>query len=128
LSLLESAQSRGLEFNLSIENLSDILRKKTCHFSGQDLVHFPHDPKEVESGALTLPDNYLSIDRLDANVGYVDGNVAACGRAINELKDRMDDAAFKQLIAKQQLLAQAGISAEELKQLAALSTLSNSPA
>jgi hypothetical protein len=117
LSLIESAQSRTHEFDLPIEELSDILRKKTCYFTKKSLVHFPHDPKEVESGSLELPKNYLSIDRLDASKGYVSGNVVACSLAINKIKGQMDEEAFSKLMDKLKMLNDVGIGASELGML-----------
>jgi hypothetical protein len=115
LSLIESAQSRSHEFNLTIEELSEILRMKTCYFTKKGLVHFPHDPKEVEKGVLELPKNYLSIDRLDASKGYVSGNVVSCSLAINKVKGQMGEDEFSKLMDKLKVLSDVGIGASELE-------------
>jgi len=68
----QSANKRGIEFDLSFARLKKVLNAKTCFFTGNQLTY--DDPED---------DNYLTLDRIDASRGYVDDNVVACGRAFN---------------------------------------------
>lgn len=66
-----SASNRGLQFNLTLSQLARIMKRKRCYYSGImfDDVHT------------------LSLDRIDADKGYVDGNVVPCSRMVNSLKE-----------------------------------------
>lgn len=71
----QSAESRGIDFDLSFATLKRVLNTKRCFFTGNKLTFTdPQDP------------NYLTLDRLDASVGYIDNNVVACGREFNQRK------------------------------------------
>lgn len=69
-----SAKSRGIEFDLSFNVLKKVLNSKKCFFTGKPLNNIENDP------------NKLTIDRLDNDKGYVDGNIAACSKVFNEIK------------------------------------------
>ena len=74
----QSANKRGIEFDLSFARLKKILNAKKCFFTGNQLTH--DNPED---------DNYLTLDRIDASRGYVDDNVVACGRAFNMRKGEL---------------------------------------
>lgn len=114
LSLDRSASKRGLDFTLSVADLEAMLRNPTCHFTGEPLVHFFHNPEDVEKGLVELPSNYLTIDRLDSDKGYVKGNVVLCGKAINEMKDRMSNDEFEKALNMRRLVATMGLTPEQI--------------
>lgn len=118
LMLMKSASDRNLEFNLSIDDLSQMLRKKECHFTGETLVCFAHCRDKISAGESELPANYLTIDRLDSEKGYVSGNVVVCGNEINQLKDRMPSQEFSKAIAMRKLLREANMSPEMMRIIA----------
>lgn len=118
LMLMQSATNRGLEFNLSIEELSQMLRKKECYFTGEPLVSFVHCRDQVNSGEVELPANYLTVDRLDSDKGYVSGNVVICSNEINQLKDRMPSQEFSKAIAMRKLMKEANMTPEMMRIIA----------
>lgn len=71
IQLKQSADSRGIEFDLSFVAVRKLMNAKVCFYTrkkfGEDL------------GA-------RSIDRVDSSIGYVDGNVVACTVDINRKK------------------------------------------
>ena len=68
----QSANKRGIEFDLSFGKLKQVLNSKKCYFTGRPLVY--DDPEH---------EDYLTLDRVDASIGYIDSNIVACGRAFN---------------------------------------------
>ena len=75
LSIRSSAFSRGLDFNLSFKSLKKILRSKKCFYTGI--------PFGVNA------DNLFTLDRVDASLGYVEGNVVACSAVFNGKKSNL---------------------------------------
>jgi|TARA_B110000196_G_C21151376_1_gene669904 hypothetical protein len=118
LMLMKSATDRNLDFDLSIEDLSQMLRKQQCYFTGEPLVRFVHCKEKVNSGETELPSNYLTVDRLDSEKGYVSGNVVICSNEINQLKDRMPAEEFSKAIAMRKLLREANMSPEMMRIIA----------
>ena len=74
LQILNSAKDRGIEFNLSLTSVKNLLKAKKCYYSGYNFDH-------------TDPEKSLTFDRLDYKKGYVKGNVVACYKAVNDLKN-----------------------------------------
>lgn len=109
--LMDSAASRNLEFSISIEELSALLRENRCYYSKAELVSFPHEKGENSDH---LPDNYLTIDRKNNDEGYVSGNVVVCSKEINQLKNQMTEKDFLQAIAFKTLVEQANLTPEQL--------------
>lgn len=77
LQLLQSAQRRHLDFNLSLVDVRNLLLRKTCYYSN---VKFHPNPGHEHS---------RTIDRLDCNKGYVKGNVVACTYKMNIFKENV---------------------------------------
>lgn len=67
---------------------------------------------------MELPPNYLTIDRLDSEKGYISGNVVVCSNEINQLKDRMPAQEFSKAIAMRKLLREANMSPEMMRIIA----------
>jgi len=77
LAIKSSADSRGIEFNLSLRKVKKLLRTKKCYISG------------VELNKVQKDDNQLTFDRLDNSKGYIDDNVVACSLRMNRLKGEL---------------------------------------
>jgi hypothetical protein len=72
-----SADSRGIDFDLSLKRVRQLLNTKKCFISGVKLNRIQQDP------------NQLTFDRLDNTKGYTDDNVVACSLRFNRLKDSL---------------------------------------
>lgn len=77
LALKTSAESRGIEFDLSLRKVRQILNTKKCYISGVALNRKENSP------------NQLTFDRLDNSKGYVDDNVVACSVKVNQMKGNL---------------------------------------
>jgi hypothetical protein len=77
ISIKTSADSRKLEFDLSLKKVRQLLSTKKCYISGANLNRVQFD------------DNQLTFDRLDNTKGYTDDNVVACSLKMNRLKDSL---------------------------------------
>lgn len=77
LAIKSSADSRGIEFNLSLRKVKKLLSTKKCYISG------------VELNKIQKDDNQLTFDRLDNSKGYIDDNVVACSLRMNRLKGEL---------------------------------------
>ena len=73
------AKRRGLEFNLSLRSVANLLKAKRCYYTGVLLTD--------ERSGKTLPATYRTIDRVDNSKGYIKGNVVACCYAANAFKN-----------------------------------------
>lgn len=95
-----NALSRGIEFKLTLADMARIMRSKRCYYS-----HVP----------LTLDGvNKLTIDRIDASIGYTKDNSCACSKQVNDLKNK--------LLENQELIKEMG-GKEIKKMLLSLSEL-----
>ena len=77
ISLMKSANDRGIEFNLSLTSVKNLLSAKKCFYSGvklNDNVGSPHQ---------------RTVDRIDNSKGYIKGNVSACCHSINIKKNNL---------------------------------------
>ena len=70
-----SAQSRNLDFDLTLEYVKKLLEYNTCFYTN---VQFTEDGP-----------NARSFDRVDNDRGYVIGNVVACTTDINGKKNNL---------------------------------------
>lgn len=69
LSKANNAKDRDIDFTMTFTAFKNICRAKKCYFTG-----------------LPLTADTITIDRIDADVGYVTGNVVACHTLFNKLK------------------------------------------
>lgn len=79
----ENAKKRGIEFNLTVASMKNLLSAKKCYYTGIGLTK--STGKESE---LALSD--FTIDRIDGSKGYVKGNVVACCHAANQMKNQFE--------------------------------------
>jgi flavin-dependent thymidylate synthase len=74
-SLRESAQKRGLDFALTVEDILDVGRPKFCKYL--DI--------ELDYAATKLSPNSPSINRIDPSIGYVAGNIEVISNRANSM-------------------------------------------
>ena len=75
LHILKSANSRGLEFNLTDANVRKLLNTKVCYYTG------------VAFNENNDPLNIRTFERVDDTKGYVQGNVVAVTLRANRIKN-----------------------------------------
>lgn len=76
VALWKSAQRRGKEFNLTLQDVNKLLHTKACFYTGTPLTREPGN-------------NMLTVDRVDNTKGYVKGNVVACCHLANQIKNKL---------------------------------------
>lgn len=74
-SLRESAQKRGIEFNLTLEDLLEIGRPKYCKYL----------ELELDYAATSILPNSPSVNRIDPDLGYVKGNLEVISHKANSM-------------------------------------------
>jgi hypothetical protein len=84
IQLYRSAKNRNLEFNLTIGDVSKLLKRKTCYYTGMKLKRYTYTD-DMTSRTI----DGLTIDRIDSSLGYVKGNVVACSHFANLMKERL---------------------------------------
>ena len=75
IQLKQSADSRGVEFNLSFKTVKKLLLAKVCYYT-----------KKTFGDGLQA----RSIDRVNSKKGYIEGNVVPCTVEINQKKSNLD--------------------------------------
>lgn len=75
LHILKSANSRGLEFNLTDANIRKLLNTKACYYTG------------VTFNENNDPLNIRTFERVDDTKGYVQGNVVVVTLRANRIKN-----------------------------------------
>ena len=86
LNIYQSAMDRKLEFNLSFESVKTLLKFQTCYYTGRK---FDNEGPYARS-----------IDRIDSNKGYIEGNVVSCTVDINGKKSNLSDDEIELLYTK----------------------------
>ena len=79
---VNNCKSRGIEFNLSLQSVRNLLSAKKCPYTGVALTR-PRD-------GISLPTD-ITIDRIDNRKGYVKGNVQAISYAANNFKSYIEN-------------------------------------
>ena len=78
-------RNKVLEYNLTLEYIKELLLKQEYkdYYTGQ------------------VPENYedYSIDRIDSNLGYIEGNIVITTNRVNAMKNDMPTEEFKKLIS-----------------------------
>ena len=92
--LKHEAERRGIEFNVTPEYLQNIYNGY-CYFSGIkiDIGTYLTKNGKIDSGT-------ASLDRLNLNIGYVDGNVVWVYKPINIMKNKLGIEKFIDLCKK----------------------------
>ena len=78
-------RNKVLEYNLTLEYIKELLLKQ--------------ESKDYDTGQ--VPENYedYSIDRIDSNLGYIEGNIVITTNRVNAMKNDMSTEEFKKLIS-----------------------------
>lgn len=78
-------RNKVLEYNLTLEYIKELLLKQ--------------EHKDYYTGQ--VPENYedYSIDRIDSNLGYIEGNIVITTNRVNTMKNDMSTEEFKKLIS-----------------------------
>ena len=77
--LHKSAHDRNIEFDLNLDDVKALLSHQKCFYTGIYLTACRGNSQRQTD---------RTIDRIDANKGYVKGNVVACSRLANYMKER----------------------------------------
>lgn len=79
-----TAKQRKHDFNLSLEYLKELweIQNGKCFYSGLDLF-LPECSRDM------VNNNAPSIDRIDSNLNYVEGNVVFCRKHVNIMKQSL---------------------------------------
>lgn len=77
----KNAASKGQEFALSFTSFKNMCNSKRCYYTGVKLTD--------EAGGPVQPTD-RTIDRIDARLGYVSGNVVACSHVANTIKGTIE--------------------------------------
>ena len=75
LKIFQSAQDRGLHFDLSFQTVKELLSHPTCYYTGR---------RFEEEGQFSR-----SFDRIDSDQGYIEGHVVSCTVDINSKKSNL---------------------------------------
>lgn len=88
-SIVNGAKKRNLEFNISIEYAWEIYKKqgKKCKLSNL--------PIEFGTKRNKIKTYQASLDRINNNDGYIEGNVQWIVKEINYMKNKIDETTFK---------------------------------
>ena len=84
------AIKRGYDFLISLELFTSLIRSN-CHYCGS----LPMNSFEYDRDFL-----YNGVDRVDNDLGYVDGNVVTCCKWCNQAKSTMSYAQFVDYISR----------------------------
>ncbi len=89
-----SSKKRGIKFDLSEGHLLELFKKQNgkCFYSDKPLVVYKGERENEDLG------KFISVDRLDNNKGYVDGNVCLCLNRVNSIKSNLTEEELKDFI------------------------------
>lgn len=94
INIHQSAADRKLEFNLSFEYVKRLLEYKTCYYTGKTFT---------EEGSESR-----SFDRIDSDLGYIEGNVVSCTIDINGKKSNLSyeeiECIYKKLVESKKIV------------------------
>ncbi len=85
---LKDCRSQGREFSLNLTQFKKLINTKKCFYSGILLTHSGAG-KKTQSDTLRFSD--MTLERIDRNIGYVDGNVKAVASGFNQLKSTFEN-------------------------------------
>ena len=84
-SMFDKNKKIGRDFSLTVSQIKQLYRRKTCTYTGVKFVDEEGHPLQ------------RTFDRVDSSKGYVTGNVVACTQRINTLKGNATLAEVEQL-------------------------------
>lgn len=79
LAKVSNSKDRGIEMTLGINDMSRLLKRKKCAYTGRVLINNIHfeDPSK------------RTLDRVDNSLGYTKENTVACSYSANQLKNAL---------------------------------------
>jgi len=80
ISMVEGAERRGKDFELTLNDVRKMLKVKKCQYTGVTLARYLCTDGVANSNGRT-------IDRLDPSIGYVKGNVYVVSHVANSIKN-----------------------------------------
>lgn len=88
---VESSKKRGIEFNLTLTSVRNMLRSKKCYYTGMAMTRPPYNSNGYIEPGYKARTTDITIDRIDNRLGYIKGNVRSCSRYANGLKAVLED-------------------------------------
>jgi hypothetical protein len=87
----KGAYQRKIEFNLETQELLDMFNKQKgrCYYTGEKMVMKVLTGKQFTRKDHDEYKDYLTIDRLDSNKGYILNNVVLCTWKVNAAKSTL---------------------------------------
>jgi hypothetical protein len=84
------AKKRGLEFNVTIQHVFELLEKQNfrCALTGLDIHLSDYRTNVAQNGSTA------SLDRIDSTKGYVEGNLQWVHRVVNTMKTDLSEKEF----------------------------------
>lgn len=88
------ADKRGLEFSLTIEYMAQLFRDQNerCALTGEQIYFSEARKYKMETSA--------SLDRIDNNKGYIEGNVQFVSKEVNFMKHKLTEDRFVDICEK----------------------------
>lgn len=86
---IQGAKKRNLDFEIDIEYLWSVYQKQNgkCNLSGLDISLFENNEVIMKNGNIDFSKFTASLDRIDSNLGYVEGNVQWVHKDVNLMKN-----------------------------------------
>lgn len=119
LELYAKSLAEAVPFTLSIDDLTELLRTKECHFTQQALTMEPG-----ESGQIS--DSHVAIARLNNSKGFVTGNLVACSHKALLLKGELDASAFEQMMSALKTLMNSGLNQQQIQMMMSMQQMASS--
>ena len=88
MSKQRDAKLRDIAFTLTVNDIKALLMSSHCHYTGIPL-------RLYDEVGPDLPDDQLTLDRIDNEIGYEPGNVVACAHIVNKIKSNGDTESIK---------------------------------
>lgn len=119
MDLYAKSLAETVPFTLSIDDLTELLRTKECHFTQQALTMEPG-----ESGQIS--DSHVAIARLNNSKGFVTGNLVACSHKALLLKGELDASAFEQMMSALKTLMNSGLNQQQIQMMMSMQQMASS--
>lgn len=99
---IRGAKDRNIEFNITIEYAWSVYLKQNrkCAISGLELEFCTSQSINKTTGRKTYFRHTISLDRIDSNKGYIEGNIQWLHKDINKMKLDHDQEYFISLCKK----------------------------
>jgi hypothetical protein len=91
--IISKAKKRNLEFNITLKDIWDlyILQDKKCALTHRPIHFITRRKRDINN------EQTASLDRIDSNKDYIEGNLQWIHKDINLMKNKLDQNRFLQL-------------------------------